>query len=134
MPLPDRSLPARGAHGVPGRPEELFRRALQVLLDDSLAHVVGLVAWRSGDLVHVADSTGETTVAADGATVVLRGVDPLGDPDPLSDRGFPFAAVRLHSLFAERRAPDLAVVHTDGHHWPERGGHLGEHGSLGAVQ
>ena len=32
------------------------------------------------------------------------------------------------------RSPDLVVVHTPAHHWPERGGHLGEHGSLDAAQ
>jgi hypothetical protein len=37
-------------------------------------------------------------------------------------------------LFSDPRAPDLAVVHTGAHHWPERGGHAGEHGSLNAVQ
>jgi hypothetical protein len=51
-----------------------------------------------------------------------------------STNSYPYAGVRLHSLFADPRAPDLAVVHTGAHCWPERGGHPGEHGSLNAVQ
>jgi phosphonoacetate hydrolase len=41
----------------------------------------------------------------------------------------------LISAFADPdRTPDLHVVHSARHHWPERGGHLGEHGSLDAGQ
>jgi phosphonoacetate hydrolase len=110
--------------------------ALDVLLDPSLAHVVDLVCWREGGLVHVADSAGHVALARDGAARLLAGRDPVADQDPFADRTdcYPFAAVRLHSLFDDPRAPDLAVVHTGAHHWPERGGHLGEHGSLNAVQ
>ena len=131
MPLPDRTLTPQLSGGTAG---DLRERALAVLLRPDLAHVVDLVCWRQDALVHVADSLGHSTLAADGATVVLAGRDPVADQDPLSDTSYPFAAARLHSLFAERRAPDLAVVHTGDHHWPERGGHLGEHGSLGSVQ
>ena len=131
MPLPSRSF---DAHVSLGAVEPSRRRALEVLLDPSLAHIVELVAWREGELVHVADSEGYSTLAPDGTTTVLYGVDPVADQDPFSDTAYPFAAVRLHSLFAEQRAPDLVVVHTDAHHWPERGGHLGEHGALGALQ
>ncbi|MBC7373365.1 MAG: alkaline phosphatase family protein, partial [Frankiales bacterium] len=109
-------------------------RALDVLLDPALAHVVDLVCWQEEGLVHVADSQGHSALASDGVTTVLAGRDPVADTDPLSEDGYPFAAARLHSLFSDPRAPDLAVVHTGGHHWPERGGHLGEHGSLNAVQ
>ena len=131
MPLPSRTY---DAHVFDGEVNDLRQRALAVLLAPDLAHVVDLVCWREGDLVHVADSTGHSTLTADGRTTVLAGTDPVADQDPLSDTSYPFAAARLHSLFAERRAPDLAVVHTDAHHWPEKGGHLGEHGSLGSVQ
>ena len=109
-------------------------RALDVLLDPALAHVVDLVCWHEKGLVHVADSQGHSALAPDGAVTVLAGRDPVADTDPLSEDGYPFAAARLHSLFSDPRAPDLAVVHTGGHHWPERGGHLGEHGSLNATQ
>ncbi|MGB8652514.1 MAG: alkaline phosphatase family protein, partial [Mycobacteriales bacterium] len=134
MPLPSRDFPARSGTEATGELAELRDRALDVLLSPGLAHVVDLVAWREGDLVHVADSTGHSTLSRAGETVVVHGVDPVADQDPLSDASYPFAAERLHSLFSDSRAPDLAVVHTDAHHWPERGGHLGEHGSLGALQ
>jgi hypothetical protein len=111
-------------------------RALDVLLDPSLAAVVDLVCWHEAGLVHVADSAGHVALDADGTSHVLAGRDPVADQDPFSDSTtcYPFAAARLHSLFADPRAPDLAVVHTGAHHWPERGGHLGEHGSLNGVQ
>ena len=117
-------------------PAALRDAALDVLLDPSLAHVVDLVCWREGELVHVADSAGHVALDRDGGAQLLAGRDPVADQDPYADRTdcYPFAAVRLHSLFDEPRAPDLAVVHTGAHHWPERGGHLGEHGSLNAVQ
>ena len=131
VPLPSRSFPP---HVSNGSPEALRERALAVLLAPDLAHVVDLVAWAEPDGVHVADSTGHSILAADGSAVVVAGVDPVADQDPLSDSSYPYAGVRLHSLFSDPRAPDLAVVHTGAHHWPERGGHLGEHGSLNAVQ
>ncbi|MCU1586872.1 MAG: type phosphodiesterase/nucleotide pyrophosphatase [Frankiales bacterium] len=128
MPLPSRDYAAYVSDAG------LRTRALDLLLRDDLAHIIDLVCWREGSLVHVADSTGHSTLTADGTTTVVEGVDPVADQDPLSDTSYPFAAARLHSLFSDPRAPDLAVVHTDAHHWPERGGHRGEHGSLGAVQ
>lgn len=109
-------------------------RALAVLLDPALAHVVDLVCWRAGDEVVVADARGCTSLSAAGEHTVLAGRDPVADTDPGSDTGYPFAARRLHALFCDPRAPDLAVVHTGAHHWPERGGHLGEHGSLNGLQ
>ena len=84
--------------------------------------------------MHVADSEGHVALAADGECTLLAGRDPVADTDPYSDTGYPFAAVRLHSLFADPRAPDLAVVHTGAHCWTDRGGHLGEHGSLNGLQ
>ena len=134
MPLPSRDLTARTR---PGQPlGDLRARALEVLLGPDLSAVVGLVCWRDGALVHVADSAGHVTLAADGTATLLAGRDPVADQDPFSDAttAYPFAAVRLHSLFADERAPDLAVVHTGAHCWTDRGGHLGEHGSLNGVQ
>lgn len=134
MPLPRRDLTASAVVSVGLTQPALRDRALDVLLDPALADVVDLVCWLEKGLVHVADSLGHSALAPDGATTVLAGRDPVGDQDPYGDDGYPFAAVRLHSLFRDERAPDLAVVHTGGHDFTGRGGHLGEHGSLNALQ
>ncbi len=146
MPLPDRVFATVATSGASD-----LRRALEVLLDPALAHIVEMVAWRSAaDALTVANSAGSARLRADGHDVVA-GADPLARQDPLAFGGvateradphpsaarnhYPFAAARLWSAFADAdRAPDIAVVHTDAHHWPERGGHLGEHGSLGVLQ
>jgi len=134
VPLPSRDL--AGGAVVSSGPTSAARResALDVLLDPALAHVVDLVCWLENGLVHVADSAGHVALAFDGAATLLAGRDPVADQDPYGDDGYPFAAARLHSLFADPRAPDLAVVHTGGHDWTDRGGHRGEHGSLNALQ
>ncbi|MCW2613756.1 MAG: type phosphodiesterase/nucleotide pyrophosphatase [Frankiales bacterium] len=134
MPLPSRDLTASAIVSEGLTQPALRDRALDVLLDPALAHVVDLVCWSEKGLVHVADSAGHSALALDGTTTVLAGRDPVADQDPFTDDGYPFAAARLHSLFSDPRAPDLAVVHTGAHHWPERGGHLGEHGSLNGLQ
>src|SRR3954471_2553627 len=134
MPLSSRDHGAAPvATGIDGA---LRERALDVLLDPQLAHVVDLVCWLEKGLVHVADSLGHVALEPDGPCTLLAGRDPVAHQCPMSDSttSYPYAGVRLHSLFADPRAPDLAVVHTGAHCWPERGGHPGEHGSLNAVQ
>ena len=134
MPLPSRDLTAAAVVHAGLTAPALRDKALDVLLDPALAEVVDLVCWVEKGLVHVADSAGHVALAADGATTLLAGRDPVADQDPFGDTSYPFAALRLHSLFSDPRAPDLAVVHTGRHCWTERGGHLGEHGSLNALQ
>jgi hypothetical protein len=136
VPLPSRDLTAGSVVRSGLATPRLRERALDVLLDPALAHVVDLVCWLESGLVHVADANGHVALAADGQVTLLAGRDPVADQDPFSDdtSAYPFAAVRLHSLFEDPRAPDLAVVHTGAHCWPERGGHPGEHGSLNGVQ
>jgi hypothetical protein len=139
--------------GGSGGTDEL-RRVLDVLLDPALATVVDLVAWADGDEIHVANSAGHAAVCRhdpDAGFRLLSGADPVADQDPLhgtplaaaladpsppaSRNAYPFAAHRLVSAFADpERSPDLHVVHSAAHHWPDRGGHLGEHGSLDAGQ
>jgi hypothetical protein len=127
--------------------------AVDVLCDPSLANVVDLVAYPDGDGIIVANADGASRLSrldADAPAELLRGRDPVAHQDPLafptlaeeladpsppnSRNSYPWAAARLGSLFAADAAPDIAVVHTGRHHWPERGGHLGEHGSLSVIQ
>lgn len=126
--------------------------AVDVLLDRQLQAVVDLVAWVDGPTLHVANAAGHATCPSSGGdwTLVagelpvpsedeLHGVPlaaALADPSPPNDRNsYPEAARRLAGIFRDAaRAPDLVVVHTPGHYWPERGGHPGEHGSLDAGQ
>nr|WP_322748229.1 MULTISPECIES: alkaline phosphatase family protein [unclassified Frankia] len=133
---------------------DILSAAVAVLTNPDLAAVVDLVAWVRDGWLNVANVDGASRVAlADpaGRWQVLHGHDPvavqdpmhgvpldvaLDDPSPPNDRNsYPLAGVRLASVFADpHRSPDIVVVHSAAHHWPERGGHLGEHGSLDAGQ
>jgi phosphonoacetate hydrolase len=124
-------------------------RAVDVLCDTSLAHVVDLIAWPDREAIVVANADGITRLTVDGADV-LTGRNPvllqdplafgslaaeLADPSPPNDRNsYPDAYRRLASLFSAPAAPDIAIVHTGSHFWPDKGGHRGEHGSLNVVQ
>nr|WP_237703082.1 MULTISPECIES: alkaline phosphatase family protein [Protofrankia] len=129
--------------------------AVAVLTAPELAGIVDLVAWVDDGWLHVANADGASrlslTIGLDSPWEVLRGRDPvavrdpmhgvpleqaLRDPSPPNARNsYPLAGVRLASVFADpARSPDVVVVHSAAHHWPERGGHLGEHGSLDAGQ
>jgi hypothetical protein len=55
VPLPDRSYDAYVGAGEVG---DLRRRALEVLTSSALAYLVDLVAWKEGELVHVAAHRG----------------------------------------------------------------------------
>ncbi len=139
MPQPDRATEPVLHPGDEDR-RGVRARALQVLCQADLAHVVDLVAWRhdgaDGAVTHhVRAHRGHSVRHPDGTVEVLDGVDPVADQDPASDASHPYAWERLTDALADAdRSPDLAVVHTGGHFWPERGGHPGEHGSLNAVQ
>ncbi len=128
--------------------------AVAVLTRPDLAGIVDLVAWARDGWLNVANADGSSRLLlADptGPWQVLWGRDPvavqdpmhgsplkvaLDDPSPPNRRNsYPFAGVRLASVFADpTRSPDVVVVHSAAHHWPQRGGHLGEHGSLDAGQ
>ena len=136
VPLPSRDLTAGAVVRRGPTPGDLREQALDVLLDPALAHVVDLVCWLEKGVVHVADAKGHVSLPRTGEPTVLAGRNPVADQDPFSDdtSAYPYATERLHALFADPRAPDLAVVHTGAHCWPERGGHPGEHGSLNGIQ
>ena len=150
MPLPDRVLEATGKPAGLAPSQELRERALAVLVARDLAHIVDLVAYADGDVIEVTNADGSTAFDRSAPHVVRRvtGRDPIARQDPLdfasladepraptnARNSYPFARERLAGLFEHPAAPDLVVVHTAGHYWPERGGHLGEHGSLDVVQ
>ena len=112
--------------------------------------MVDLVAFRDLAEIEVANSAGSVRFArtAPYGVSAVSGRNPLANEDPFAGtplaaepvapanaaNAYPFGRERLAGLFDDPRAPDLVVVHTAGHYWPERGGHLGEHGSLDAVQ
>jgi hypothetical protein len=122
------------------------------LTSPDLAEVVDLVVWVDEDVPHAANHLGTVRLHDDGRHEVLRGTDPIASEDPMAflpyaveveqagprlstDNAYPFASARIRSLFADPdRSPDVAVVHTPRHFFPDEGGHVGEHGSLDVVQ
>ena len=135
--------------------------AVAALTAPALAGIVALVAWPDPEAgrdpsgrplaVLVADHGGTARLDAehpDGVLTVgrhpLPSTDPLAflpyadevaDPSPLHERNaYPLPWPRLASFFTDPRSPDVAIVHTAGHWFPEQGGHRGEHGSLDAIQ
>ncbi|ADP78846.1 alkaline phosphatase family protein [Pseudofrankia inefficax] len=147
-PSPSRAL------GLAGSDRAALAAAVATLTAPGLAHVVDLVAWVADGWLNVANAAGSARLpvtAPAGAWQVLAGRNPverqdpmhgvprasaLADPSPPNERNsYPLAGPRLLSVFADpTRSPDLVVVHTAGHYWPDRGGHRGEHGSLDAGQ
>lgn len=124
-------------------------RALEVLLDGSLRDVVDMVLCARDGVVEAHAHGGSAGFDRNG-TRWVRGRDPLARQNPAAfsplddelanirpanDRNhYPYAYDSAAQLFADPRAPDLAVLHTPAHNWEERGGHMGEHGSLDVVQ
>jgi predicted AlkP superfamily pyrophosphatase or phosphodiesterase len=134
-------------------------RLSDVLTSTSLAHVVDLVAWPEADpgsvptsqaVVHVANVHGHARLTPNGPQV-LAGRNPVleqdpraflpyqrevADPAPPNSRNaYPLAWRRLSAVFGRGdRSPDLVIVHTPRHFFPEQGGHVGEHGSLDVIQ
>ena len=132
---------------------------IAALCADDLAGIVDLVVWVEPvdgvPMAHAANHLGRTRLRPGGRQEVLDGVDPiasqdpmaflpyaaehgeLANPGPTSSRAnaYPYAAERLLSFFADPdRSPDLAIVHTPRHYFPDEGGHVGEHGSLDVIQ
>ena len=122
-----------------------------------LAALVDLVLWVEPGpdglpVAHAANQLGRVRLHPGGRHDVLAGTDPIASEDPMAflpydreiegegprvstDNAYPYAAERILSLFADAdRSPDVAVVHTPRHYFPDEGGHRGEHGSLDVVQ
>lgn len=136
--------------------QHVVRTVAEALAAPELAHVVDLVAYPAAEpaTVIVANADGAVRLSLDAGTEtheILHGRDPVSNTDPLAflpydqeqadpspdneRNAYPEPARRLLSFFADRdRSPDLVVVHTPRHYFPEAGGHRGEHGSLDVVQ
>jgi len=131
------------------------------LTSPELASIVDLVVWvevdaddlsTDGLVAMAASHIGRVRLHLDGRHHVLQGQDPIGSEDPMAflpygrecanpgprnsrENSYPYAASRILSLFADpTRSPDVAVMHTPRHFFPEQGGHVGEHGSLDVIQ
>ncbi len=147
--------------GGPSRSEvsAVRERAVAALTTPELASIVDLVVWVEPvdgvSVAHAASHAGRVRLHPGGRHEVLAGVDPIVSEDPLAflpyagpsgeialagprdsrANAYPYAAERLLSFFADPdRSPDLAIVHTPRHYFPEQGGHVGEHGSLDVIQ
>jgi hypothetical protein len=142
----------------------LVERAVRALTTPDLAEIIDLVAWlepggaASADhdgtrapRVLAANHRGRVRLHHDGRHEVLDGSDPVAstdpmaflpyeqeveDPSPPNERNaYPEPYRRIASLLSDpTRSPDLVVVHTPRHYFPDEGGHRGEHGSLDVVQ
>lgn len=125
---------------------------IEALCAPDLAAIVDLVVWVEDGSPYAANHVGRVRLRDDGPAEVVAGGNPLGSEDPMAflpyereladpsprlstDNAYPLAAARLRSFFADPdRSPDLAIVHTPRHFFPEQGSHVGEHGSLDAIQ
>jgi phosphonoacetate hydrolase len=137
------------------------RSAVQALASEltrpELAQIVDLVAYpvRDGEqraiIVQSRDGSVRLSLADHEHHELLHGRDPVANTDPMAFLPYPLESAdpspdntrnaypeptrRLLSFFADPdRSPDLVVVHTPRHYFPEQGGHRGEHGSLDVVQ
>ena len=143
---------------APTAPDVTARRnaVIEALTAPPLADVVDLVVWvehlDGRAVAHAANHLGRVRLHPGGVHEVLDGVDPVPSEDPMAflpyarevprparagrvDNAYPYAAERILSLFADpTRSPDLAIVHTPRHWFPDEGGHVGEHGSLDVIQ
>ena len=99
----------------------------------------------AGRVAMAASHVGRVRLHQGGRHEVIEGLDPIASEDPMAflpydrecarpspltsrDNAYPYAGARILSLFADpTRSPDVAVMHTPGHFFPERGGHVGEH-------
>ena len=130
---------------------------INALCGPSLAAVVDLVLWvEPGEggrpVAHAANHLGRVRLHPGGRHEVLDGTDPIASEDSMAflpyereiagegpristDNAYPYAAERVLSFFSDDdRSPDVAVVHTPRHFFPDEGGHRGEHGSLDVIQ
>ena len=140
---------------------EALSTAVAALTAADLAAIVALVAWPDPEAGRDAAGRPRGVLVADHGGrarlddrhpegVLLAGRHPLpstdpmaflpyasevADPSPGHERNaYPLPWPRLASFFTDPRSPDVAIVHSAGHFFPELGGHHGEHGSLDVIQ
>lgn len=148
------TAPRPAAHAVTAEREADVDAALAVLLDPALDAIVDMVLLSRAGAYEARSHDGRVRFArtdAGGYEVLeVEGADPLADQAtdrfaPVErerahrhphrrDNAYPFAYEQVSQLFDHPAAPDACVVHSAAHNWEDRGGHLGEHGSLGVVQ
>jgi phosphonoacetate hydrolase len=134
---------------------------VRALTSLDLASIVDLLVWvevdvdgpsDAGPVAMAASHVGRVRLHLDGGHDVIEGLDPIASEDPMAflpyrrecasagprtsrENAYPYAASRILSLFADpTRSPDVAVMHSPRHFFPELGGHVGEHGSLDVIQ
>ncbi|GAB3238161.1 alkaline phosphatase family protein [Kineosporia babensis] len=139
----------------------MSRHAVAVAIAEALtapefAAIVDLVAYpvENADgqrAVTVHGQHGVVRLHPDERHEVIAGSDPVANTDPLAflpydqecadpspenrRNAYPEPARRLLSFFADAdRSPDVVIVHTPSHYFPDTGGHRGEHGSLDVIQ
>ncbi len=128
------------------------QRMVDALCAPELAPIVDLVVWVEDDEPYAANHLGTVRFRYGGPAELVSGTNPIGSEDPLAflpydaelanpspristENAYPLAWQRLRSFFADPdRSPDLAIVHTPRHFFPDEGGHVGEHGSLDVIQ
>ena len=129
------------------------QRMVDALCAPELAPIVDLVVWVEEDEPYGANHLGTVRFRYGGPAELVSGTNPIGSEDPLAFLPYdaragqplsahldartpiPLAWQRLRSFFADPdRSPDLAIVHTPRHFFPDEGGHVGEHGSLDVIQ
>ena len=128
------------------------QRMVAALCAPELASIVDLVVWVEDDEPYAANHLGTVRFRYGGPAELVSGTNPIGSEDPLAflpydaelanpspristENAYPLAWQRLRSFFADPdRSPDLAIVHTPRHFFPDEGGHVGEHGSLDVIQ
>jgi phosphonoacetate hydrolase len=141
------------AHEIADEHRDLADAALEVLLDSSLEPIVDMVFAHRDGAYEVMSSEGRLRFTSDAGVVSVieeQGANPIGNQatdafSPLEaelahkhphrrDNAYPNAYEQIVQLFDAPAAPDLCVLHSSQHNWEDQGGHIGEHGSIGAVQ
>ncbi len=134
-----------------------LQQAIDILCSDTLKPIVDMVIHSPESGVFVTQNAAGQTIferdmgSEDGfRRVGVQGADPLLNQsvfafDSLqkqrdnmfpenSVNHYPYAFERIAQVFDHKDRPDLIVQHTAGHNYDEKGGYLGEHGSLDITQ